>query len=202
VTPRDGLACWDPASGKAAELPGLDQLTGVVAAAIGDEHVCVMRSDGTVDCIGDNDGGQLGRPGDARGGPVRVPRVQGAVAISAGGDLTCVVTTDRALWCWGDPGFDRIEAHEPINVDDIGDATGVRVGVGARSVCVDRSGPLECVGESSFREYDGEPGWRRAPAGVTLASLDASSHACAVAPDGVVSCRGKIAWAPPGSRWA
>jgi alpha-tubulin suppressor-like RCC1 family protein len=87
--------------------------TAGTAAAISTSEAttCVVRSDGTVWCWGDNRYGQLGngttsvdivQPIQAAqvttvgGGPL-----QGVIAIAAGQVHECALKTDGTVWCWG-----------------------------------------------------------------------------------------------------
>jgi alpha-tubulin suppressor-like RCC1 family protein len=82
-----------------APVPGL---TDVVRLAMGDEHACVVRRDGSVWCWGRNRGGQLGDGTTAtRLAPTRVPGITGALQLDLGGDHTCALLAGGRITCWG-----------------------------------------------------------------------------------------------------
>jgi hypothetical protein len=69
--------------------------------AAGYLHTCVIKTNGSLWCWGDNEYGQLG---DGTTGDKKVPtQVSGTdwVSVSAGLEHTCGVKTDGTLWCWG-----------------------------------------------------------------------------------------------------
>jgi hypothetical protein len=76
-------------------------LSGVVEIAGGRSHTCARHADGSVDCWGSNQYGQIGVDStglsDARPRPTRVPYV--TAASLAGG--SCVLTPEQRLVCWG-----------------------------------------------------------------------------------------------------
>src|SRR6266704_1746017 len=79
------------------------------AVAAGGFHACMRLPDGTVQCWGRNDYGQLGDetvadpatgpPGSST--PVQVSGITGAAAVIAGGYHTCALFTDGTAQCWG-----------------------------------------------------------------------------------------------------
>src|SRR5205809_833745 len=79
------------------------------AVAAGGSHTCMRLPDGTVQCWGRNDAGQLGDgdvadpatgpPGSST--PVQVSGITGAAAVIAGGYHTCALFADGTAWCWG-----------------------------------------------------------------------------------------------------
>jgi len=91
-----------------SELPL--QVVGVRNArsvSVADDHACVVESDGTVACWGDNSTGQCGH--DEQYTPaVRhlvtaqpVAGVSGAVSVATGTYSSCAIGAGRA-WCWGE----------------------------------------------------------------------------------------------------
>jgi hypothetical protein len=80
----------------------------VVQLALGDNHGCALKPDGTVWCWGKNDHGQLG-DNSTTDRPAAVPvvdaslsaKLKGVTAITAGANHTCALIAG-ALYCWGD----------------------------------------------------------------------------------------------------
>lgn len=70
--------------------------------AMGGSHGCMLMSDGTVYCWGENQSGQLGR-GDRepQQSALRVPGLSGVLQVEAGQEHTCALMEDRTLRCWG-----------------------------------------------------------------------------------------------------
>ena len=80
-------------------LPGLRIAKRIVA---GTNHTCVLATDGTVWCWGQNGNGNLGDGTFLiRGIPVQALLGTTAVMISAGGSTTCASLSDDSLKCWG-----------------------------------------------------------------------------------------------------
>lgn len=84
-----------------AVSPGAQCVAQITA---GDEHTCVVKTDGSVWCWGANGKGQLGDgTTEVRSEPTRVVGLDGVTiaAVSAGFEHTCAVTDQGALFCWG-----------------------------------------------------------------------------------------------------
>jgi alpha-tubulin suppressor-like RCC1 family protein len=79
-------------------LPGSRIARRIVA---GFDHACVLATDGTVWCWGDNGYGSIGVDGDSQLNPVQVTLNSTATTIAAGGYTTCAVLSDKSLQCWG-----------------------------------------------------------------------------------------------------
>ena len=67
----------------------------------GMRHTCMMATDGTVWCWGDNSSGQLGLAGLSFTTPQQAGVTGTAIALSAGGFNTCAVLSDHSVQCWG-----------------------------------------------------------------------------------------------------
>jgi hypothetical protein len=82
---------------RVADLPGAP-----IALATGAVHSCVVLTDRTAWCWGQNLHGQLGDGTTAsRSFPAPVTGELGFLAIFAGGGVTCGFTRDGAEYCWG-----------------------------------------------------------------------------------------------------
>jgi alpha-tubulin suppressor-like RCC1 family protein len=70
--------------------------------ALGLDHTCAVRPDGTVACWGKNSQGQLGDGTQMdHWMPQSVQGISGAVEIASGNDYSCVRLSDGTVRCWG-----------------------------------------------------------------------------------------------------
>ena len=78
---------------------------------VGFQYACVLRSDHTVWCWGQNESYRLGNGEDSRGvfatpAAVRAPdgngSLQDVVALATGHSHACALRADGTVWCWGD----------------------------------------------------------------------------------------------------
>ncbi len=97
----------DIGDGEALNAGNTLVVTGVLDAALGDNHTCVLLAANTVKCWGDNAYGQLGvgSTTDSNSVPGSAIDINGldALAITAGANHTCVIrdqATDDVV-CWG-----------------------------------------------------------------------------------------------------
>lgn len=118
------VACWGLAFGKPLELGDnfqasdleslvnaqpknltpvkISGLENVVAIAAGALHLCALKKDTTVACVGYNSGGELGLGNfESQSSPAIVPGLSQVVKLTAGFAHTCAITQDGSAWCWG-----------------------------------------------------------------------------------------------------
>jgi alpha-tubulin suppressor-like RCC1 family protein len=80
-------------------LPGSRIARRIVAGA---NHTCVLATDGSVWCWGQNGNGSLGDGSLLnQGSPVQADLGETAKTFSAGGSTTCAALSDDSLKCWG-----------------------------------------------------------------------------------------------------
>jgi alpha-tubulin suppressor-like RCC1 family protein len=100
----------------ACSLVPLPVLTGAAAITAGWQHACALMTDGTIQCWGANDQGQLGRgfasAFSSAPRPVLGPANQPihAQEIAAGGRHTCALSGGD-VYCWG--GVAYVDAGTP-----------------------------------------------------------------------------------------
>src|SRR5581483_1806092 len=98
-------------------------------------HTCVIFSDGTVRCWGENANGQLGN-GMSTGSekPVKVTGISSATTIAAGFGHTCAVLSDGTVRCWGRNIHGQLgdgtmkESLVPVKVTGVSSATAISAG--------------------------------------------------------------------------
>jgi alpha-tubulin suppressor-like RCC1 family protein len=143
-------------------------VTDAVDVAVGEDHTCILRAGGAVQCMGRNDHGQLG-DGTAtdRSTPVDVLNsagtgpLTGVTSISLGENFTCATVNNSAL-CWGrDAGLSGWNGSEdvlvtrtlPLTVSGVSDVADVATGIGT-ACALTNAGKVQCWGYSG----DGQMG--------------------------------------------
>jgi len=76
-------------------------ITTAVSVSGGFYHTCAVLRDGTVQCWGDNDSGQIGNTLAYSSVPMTVAGISNALAVSAGAYHTCALLVDATVRCWG-----------------------------------------------------------------------------------------------------
>jgi alpha-tubulin suppressor-like RCC1 family protein len=183
------------ASASPTVVPGL---SNAVSVAVGGSHSCALLADGTVDCWGSNQSGELGGTTDAPNSPALVHSAIAinATAISANWGGTCALLSDTTVECWGD----LSNAPRPVEPARVPNLTGVMaVSAGVRFACaVITGGSVQCWGaDESGQLGDGTTNTSWTP--VTVANLGAATtvaagwgYACALLADGTVACWGDL----------
>jgi hypothetical protein len=76
-------------------------MTTAVSVSGGFYHTCAALRDGTVQCWGDNDSGQIGNTLAYSNVPMTVAGISNALAVSAGAYHTCALLANATVRCWG-----------------------------------------------------------------------------------------------------
>jgi len=215
VAGEEGIFCWgrnrDGQLGVAAanrEAPAAPVAVGLQRYAqvcAGEQHSCAMRTDGIVECWGNNERGQLGL-GDtvARSEPTAIAS-RSFRSIACGGHISCGVAADQSVLCWGENAegalgqgddFGSPDLLAPASISAPGSFSQVSVGQG-HACAVAEGGELYCWGRNTGGQLglgggavqvrtpspvDGDARYRRVAAGMT--------HSCAVRVDGSLFCWG------------
>lgn len=188
------LDCWGDPSNGAVDAP--DEV--VVDAALGLDHGCALRPDGTIACWGHDDAGQAAPPPgvfravfagyqhscalDAMGvvtcwgagfsDAVRRPEGVAFVQLAIGGDHACGLSGDGTVRCWG--ANVHGQASPPVYAGRYL-AIGARVG----GTCALRDdGVVDCWGD----------GDATVDVGATSLAMKLGLHACGRLPSGRLTC--------------
>ena len=151
-------------------VPGV---TGATAITTGAFFTCALISDGTVDCWGDNEYGELGSSETALCAnasypcsisPLHVAGLSNVKQISAGDDFVCALRNDGTVMCWGDNGYDELGnasvtgacqapfgvcSTTPVAVTGLSGATAIATGAYFGCALLSTGG-VSCWGFNSF----------------------------------------------------
>jgi alpha-tubulin suppressor-like RCC1 family protein len=177
----------------------------VAGVALGGQHTCARKTDGSLWCWGSNHLGQLGDGTHAgKLSPVQVTALGTAVAdVALGGDYTCARKTDGTLWCWG-YGHDGqlgngtgVGSQSPVQVAALGNAV-AEVALDLSHTCARKTdGSLWCWGgNGDWQLGDGTQTPTLSPIAVTALGTSVARVAlgegfsCALEADGSLWCWG------------
>jgi len=185
---------------------GLDGPASAVAQ--GAESGCALLVDGTIQCWGRNDKGQLGNDTtlDAPTASSPVLGINDAIAVSTSGTHACALRSNGTVRCWGDDTFGELgdgqtNTTSPVPVDVAGlNGAVAQIATAAGTTCARlASGAVECWGSNGFHMAlgnGGSPATQPSPA--ILFDTDAAvvslaqtiSYGCALFASGGANCWG------------
>ncbi len=179
----------------------------VEAVAVGSEHVCALKTDGTVWCWGVNSSGQAGTGATTE--TILVPTQvaipgDGVSHVAAGSHHTCVISGNDEVWCWGlnDDGQIGIGSlaspqPSPVEVTALRGVASALDGGPSHTCALLDDGSLRCWGANDFGQVgDGTTDPRPMPVpvlalGSEVADVEAGvQFTCARKVDGSVWCWG------------
>jgi alpha-tubulin suppressor-like RCC1 family protein len=123
--------------------------------------VCALLKNGTAECWGSNNNGELGTgTTNASLTPVKVKGLSTVTALSAGGvngNYTCALLQAGTVKCWGYNGEGELgngttrAALTPVSVAGLGGA--ISITTGGRHACAEmKNAVVKCWGENSYGE--------------------------------------------------
>lgn len=201
LTEAGGVFCWGANfAGQLGEGSTTDRLQavavaglagGVQAIAAGAMHTCALLADGSVQCWGGNDRGQLGNDTNQNATtPVAVPGLAGVEQLVAGDLHTCALLANEkpgGVQCWGannggQLGDGTLNERRGL-VDVAGLDSGVTaIGGGPTHTCALLAGGARCWGVNYYAQLGNGSRYREVLP-VTVADLPAAVQAI-VAGDG------------------
>jgi alpha-tubulin suppressor-like RCC1 family protein len=180
-----------------------------VQLALGYLHTCLRKSDGKVQCWGDNGAGQLGDSISFDAGtrnPAKVPQdvvgLTDAVQLASGLSHSCAIKRGGTIVCWGINIFGQLgdgttqRSSSPVAVTGVTDAVAVAAGTSFTCALL-KGGTVKCWGAN----YSGQLGDNSKidrPTAALVQQLTgatgiatAEHHACAIVGAGTLKCWGK-----------
>ncbi|MCX7177083.1 MAG: hypothetical protein NT159_24815 [Proteobacteria bacterium] len=135
----------------------VSSISNVLAVSAGNNHTCALLGNGTLQCWGINDSGQLGN-GSTNGfnsvpNPVTVRSISNAIAVSAG-HHTCALLSSGTIQCWGANTSGQlgngttVDSKTPVTTKTISAAIGVSAG-GNYTCALISDGKAECWGSNT-----------------------------------------------------
>jgi alpha-tubulin suppressor-like RCC1 family protein len=183
---------------------GPTTIMNIAGISPGDEHVCTLETDKTVQCYGENFNYQLGDgTQNAQSAPgVTAMGVTNASEIHTRGDQSCALLGDGTIKCWGlnadgrlGVGNTNYQIRTPTAVQGISNVMKFAMGFDA-SCAIKTDGTLWCWGASYFGQV-GDGSYQSRPAAVQMLSLTGAkdvaaggAHTCAIDSAGHVVCWG------------
>ena len=191
------VATWTLAAAAGERTPLVTGTRDAARLALGAAHSCVIATDATVRCWGENGAGQLGDGTTTdRRTAVPVTGLTQVVAIAAGAAHTCALRAAGTVHCWGSSSNDQIgpgtgNRTTPLQV--AGFAGIIAITAGERHTCsLDTAGVVRCWGDNA----QGQLG--RTGMGTAAVDLDdviaigaGAEHTCAIDVHGDAFCWGR-----------
>ena len=173
------------------------------AIAAGTSHSCMLDADGTAQCWGKNERGQLGDGSFAsRSNPAPVAGDFRFAFVSSGASHTCGISRDGDAYCWGANEGGQLgdgtstPRNAPVRVS--GSASYRVVRAGRNHTCgLTTGGTVLCWGSNARGQLgDGSHNTRSSPVAIVLGSRAGAiavgaNHTCALTNSGEARCWGR-----------
>jgi alpha-tubulin suppressor-like RCC1 family protein len=170
------------------------------AISVGHDHLCVVRRNGRVACLGENKHGQLGDGTTAARDQLVDLALADVAGVTAGFNRTCAWTKSGDAYCWGAMEFDPHrgidaprDATTPVQLQLV-HVKSIALG-GFHACALIENGSVQCWGSNYFGQLGlGDEIEREIPTPTSVAGAIAIStgthHSCAILHDGKVQCWG------------
>ncbi|TCS39780.1 RCC1 domain-containing protein [Reinekea marinisedimentorum] len=174
------------------------------SVSINTSHACALMDDGTIQCWGSNNSGQLGNGSteETSSSSVLVSGITNAIDVKVGGGFSCALLEDASVACWGSNDSGQLGngssvdySATPVAVTGIDNATAISLGISHACALLEDKTAV-CWGVNRF----GQLGSNEAPEEATpvtvsgLADISMLSagyqSSCAVLTDGTAKCWG------------
>jgi alpha-tubulin suppressor-like RCC1 family protein len=160
------------AASQADPVVGISSLPKI---SVGEEHMLLAKTDGTVWSWGRDQWGQLGlgTNGGTSATPQRIPTLAGVVSVVARSSFSMALKADGTVWAWGDASNGRTgpygsRSNVPVQVTGLSSIIGIEAGWGDTAYAIDLTGKVYAWGRNTY----GELGTGSAtPASVTVPQL-------------------------------
>ena len=179
----------------------------------GENFSCARLTNGSVQCWGAGDRGQLGNgKNEDQNEPVEVAELDNVVEVTTGESHACALINTGEIKCWGDGGYGRLgngdfsNQNKPVNVKGITNAIKISAG-GKHNCALLNDGQIKCWGSGDYGSLGNGP---ISGTGGTISenvyqidtAIDVSAgwnHSCAVLADGSMKCWGSDSYGQIGA---
>ncbi len=182
------------------------------------EHICAVKTDGTVWCWGSDKYDSLGVDSEScvhswgtqpcSPAPQLVSGLTDAIKVGVGKNFSCALKYDGTIWCWGTNSQGKLgtgnTTDQPHPVQTALTTEAMDFAVGAKHVCaIDVHGDVWCWGENDYGQVGDNKvnsdhnGNVLAPVQISGLPLPATQidlgvvHSCAILSDGSLWCWGR-----------
>jgi alpha-tubulin suppressor-like RCC1 family protein len=146
----------------AAAAAHADPIIGVATLpkiSVGDYHMLLAKTDGTVWSWGWNSQGQLGlgATGATTATPTQIPTLSGVVSVVARNGFSAALMADGTVWVWGQQGNGWMGPTDtsstvPVQVKGLSGIIGIEVGWGYSAYAIDMTGKVYGWGRNTYGE--------------------------------------------------
>lgn len=177
----------------------------IIAVAAGGRHSCALDAQGSLQCWGANDQGQLGDGASgAKPTPVNVNGMgHGILAIVAGDQFSCALNVQGGVLCWGGNEQGQLGngkstgSLEPVAVYGLETGISAIAAGGAHACALTSGGGVKCWGANDYGQL-GNKTKKDSPIPVEVNGLHSgvaaitvgTSQSCALMTSGAVKCWG------------
>ena len=161
------------------------------------EHACALLTDGTVQCWGSNNHGQLGNGSTSDSNtPVPVTGLTAVAQIAVADSATCALTSAGSVQCWGANTFGELgngstsDSDVPVQVSGLTGGVTAIAAMGSTVCATLFTGQVDCWGDNSVGELGtgsvGSPAFSDTP--VTVGGFTSNGSIGSSGGFGATSC--------------